>query len=272
MAEAKPKTIRTDQIPEQLKQSIAETLQHYAVSLVGLRGEEDFAHLGSGTLVKIDGRPFVLTAAHCATALREWQHLGLCMVEGIHRMDFPVPPALIVLGEPEWGELGPDLALIPIPYDKVGTIEARKNFHPLDRDRDARSAGIPPVDWGLWYLVGAPIEVCDLSTRSALAFQQIAFLASPEIGPEHGGFDCVDVTFPADAAGVPSGFEGVSGGGLWHVNITDANADGLTVKPPLHLEGVAFYQFSVAGGRRRIRCQGPRSIYGRLLDVAAPRG
>jgi hypothetical protein len=91
----------------------------------------------------------------------------------------------------------------------------------------------------------------------------------PPTYQKHGGCDYFDAEArfrsPTDA----QSFGGVSGGGLWKVQIYgDPSSD--KIASTAILEGVAFYASNVSDGTGTIRCHGPKSI--RRAMQEAPRG
>jgi hypothetical protein len=74
-----------------------------------------------------------------------------------------------------------------------------------------------------------------------------------------GDFDYIDLKEDVSLPGVPQTFGGVSGGGLWRVQIYES-ADKAKIDWSWCLEGTAFHQSEVVDNRRTIRCHGPQSI------------
>jgi hypothetical protein len=264
-ARMKIETIRSDLIPGEFKQELSAILMSYSVNLVGLRAEAEYAHCGSGTLVRDGDRRCILTAAHCAEELLKWDALGLVLVDYPHRFLIPSGPPPVFIdtrGSDEWG---PDLAFLAIPPNKVGTIESVKSFYNLPLREGSMRAGKPDIERGLWAFVGAPASTSNLAAPGNLEFAQTAHWAFVDRLHAIGDHDYVDVGIPADASNLPASFKGVSGGGLWQIDIfRDLGGRwGMTVPT---LEGCAFYETAPANARIHIRCHGRRSIYVRAIE------
>ena len=75
----------------------------------------------------------------------------------------------------------------------------------------------------------------------------------------HGDFDYVDLKEDTTFPGVPKDFGGVSGGGLWRVQVfgSPGNAE---IRRKWSLEGVAFYQLKISDSQMVIRCHGQDNI------------
>ena len=76
-----------------------------------------------------------------------------------------------------------------------------------------------------------------------------------------GGHDFYD--FPVNhptSKELPEKFGGCSGGGLWHVLLTEKEGGELAVDQIL-LQGLAYYQKPPQNGWSALKCHGPKSIY-----------
>jgi len=152
-----------------------------------------------------------------------------------------------------------------LPPSKVATIKAGQGvFYNLDKRRDAALANEPDINMGLWVLMGAPAASAELTpTHAALEFMG-GFTTVHEVHTRDG-FDYLDVGADLSIPDVPPTFGGVSGGGLWQVLMKRATTGEFSWEHKgLNLEGLAFYEFPPADGRRIIRCHGRRTIYGAM--------
>ena len=102
-------------IPQALLEEVGVGLQHYFVSILGLHiDDRDYPLrlIGSGTLVRIDMKYCVLTAAHVWQAAEEFPAIGLSLTS--YESWFQIHSDHIVarpLGS-DFGAFGPDLALL----------------------------------------------------------------------------------------------------------------------------------------------------------------
>ncbi|ANM28513.1 hypothetical protein ABI59_01050 [Acidobacteria bacterium Mor1] len=258
------KAIPVTDIPEAMTEDLSAILQKYSVNLVGLRDESQFAHCGSGTLVMHANEPLVLTAAHCARALSQWDAIGLVLVDYRHRFVMPNLGPIFV-DEPKTEELGPDLAFLKIPASDIGTLCAHKIFFNLGRGEHLGKDD-PATEMGLWALVGAPAETSDLEDPSDLGFTQTAHWIGVDEYCRRGEHDYLELGVPEEEAELPANFRGTSGGGVWQVEIEMDKNGRWGAKLPV-LMGCAFYETVPTRGRFTIRCHGPRSIYERGLRI-----
>jgi hypothetical protein len=87
-----------------------------------------------------------------------------------------------------------------------------------------------------------------------------AFFGVTCIPAEHSEFDYLTLRAKTTLPGVPSTFEGVSGGGLWQITL---NMKAGTIISPGEYDfcGVAFWQQPQPANQILIRCHGPRSVF-----------
>ena len=128
-------------------------------------------------------------------------------------------------------------------------------------------AAAPDAERGLWAVVGAPAETSDLANPSDLEFAQTVHWLGVDRQHEREGFDYVDLGIPMGAPGRLRSYGGVSGGGLWQIDVL-RRPDGTWgwLAPP-KLEGCAFYQTAPDHDLVFIRCHGRKSIYEHGLSV-----
>ena len=132
--------ISIDDIPDSVLEDVRLEIQHYLVPLlVGSRDnlEHPIDLAGSGTLVELASRHYILTADHVwnRVEVQGWEELGLMLTDGA---PLGIERKLIAakrLRAGAYSRWGPDLALLEIPPNLVGTIQARKSFLNLARRR-----------------------------------------------------------------------------------------------------------------------------------------
>lgn len=215
---------------------------------------------GSGTLVAFGESHYILTASHVwERVLKGAVKVGITLTDNIsHRFLMDVA-AIVICGAPRAAaseDWGPDLIFLRIPEEHLGTIKAYQSFYDPEVD-GKKSLNVNHVE--MWVLMGAPAAFGKF-TRIHADIEINGLFAN--IGPgcyNRGDFDYYDLEMNLSAPGVPASFGGVSGGGLWrvmaHCSCSGGNIDWLRI-----LEGVAFYQSPIVGGRRIVRCHGPKSI------------
>jgi hypothetical protein len=245
-----------------LQEDIGHFLGKMTVALYAMSDASAGEHLhlfGTGSLVKVANSHHILTAAHVwERGLKSCERVGITILEGIdHR--FPIDRrALIPFGPPlplpenEWG---PDLVFLQIPEVHVGTIAASsKMFYSLDRDRLKVTRGSEGR-----VLVGAPGEFEKRTAKHSdlnIKGFYVGFGAPPYV---HGDFDYVDLNEDTSHPDIPKHWGGVSGGGLWRVQVFES-PETEKIDWSYFLEGVAFYQLGIDQPRTTIRCHALQSI------------
>jgi hypothetical protein len=117
-------------------------------------------------------------------------------------------------------------------------------------------------------LMGAPGEFGKYTPKHAeLNINGFQFDANA-LPYRHGEFDYLDSKEDTKFPGIPKNFGGVSGGGLWQVQIFELpETDKLDWK--WFFEGVAFWQIPQPDEHMVIRCHGPESIQAAMKLVPA---
>jgi len=246
----------------ELRETIGRSIAGYAVAMLGVfdeGGAEVLRLCGSGTLVRVADRHFILTAAHVWEALQASRQFGITVRENLdHRflMETQSIPAFTAEKPANWGEWGPDLAYLLLPQGYIGPIQAHQCcFYNLTEQRQCG----PDCDHiETWMLLGAPVALGNF-TRMHANFYMVGHLSRIVEHHQRGGFDYIDLQADMALPDVPQDFRGVSGGGLWSVRIwVSSSEDKIEWLPSL--QGVAFYQLAPIEGRRTIRCHGIESI------------
>jgi hypothetical protein len=247
---------------QSLWNSLARGAQMYSTPLfsVSKTARGDVLKLaGSGTLfAKVDAH-YILTAAHVwHEMLKHADHVGVTLRE-VYDHTCLLQVDSIVAYEPEhpasWTAWGPDIVLLRIPEVRVGEIKAFKVFYEMD----AALKGLVTHDRNETYvLIGTPIALGSYTQNHASVQLLAMWVGTPKLHI-HEGWDYFDVKAALHPPSETSTFGGVSGGGLWRVQIY--NPPGTErIDAAVVLEGVAFYELGTTKGEGMIRCHGVESI------------
>lgn len=246
--------------------------------------------VGSGTFIAWKDQFGILTAHHVphnpldATLRFDFsagsdQRLGVALAAHAHCFEFQIRNlSLVDIAAPidtEDHGRGPDLAVIKLGNKAVvDAIAARKLFYRLDvhtTERVERSLR----DDGIFVVCGAAKE-CERAGGPELGFTEVMI---EELTAYHGGmvppsgrrferdgyrYAELGVEY-ASHEDLPGTFGGVSGGGLWHIDVSKAADGTYKVSEPI-LAGVAFYQTAVVNQQRMIRCHAGDAVYVHALD------
>lgn len=261
-------SIQYSELPQALLDETITQLRNFSTCFVV---ENKLA--GSGTFVRVNGIPGILTAQHVwrnvvelAGATRE---VGLLIAHTGHTFTVPLD-TLVPRLKPTVADSdrGPDLQFVELPRAKLGEIEARKSFFNLSVDSSQRLEEAESRH-GLLVVMGFPdnrIRTIEdkLERRRSHVFFNLGLGVLQERVEEREGFDYVDLnTGPSKTS---NDYRGVSGGGVWRViyakRLEDSAKDAFI--KTLLLCGVAFYQSEMRGDSRLIRAHGPQSLYLRL--------
>ncbi len=247
-----------------LREKIVRNLGDFTVALFGISGspQERLRLAGTGTLVLVDGKHFILTALHVwEEILSSADRIGITVKENTaHRtvIDRRNVAAFGLAKPQEWSEWGPDIVLLSVPAEDVGRINAYRCFWNL-RARIEINAEVLEVR----ILMGTPAALGTI-TETYADLQINGLFLGPEMRHTRGELDYldyeIDLSFP-----VPRNFGGVSGGGVWQVYVY-WTPSGEQVDWKMSLHGVAFYQLPIVRERRTIRCHGPETIRA-VLDI-----
>ncbi len=257
------------QIPDESKVELMKALPSYSVTLVGLR-HNNVLHCGSGTLVRVRDQHFILMAAHCYTGgLAKCDEIGLPIRPD--RLPFKLPIKLhnlsvrepIYIGEQKSEEWGPDLAFLPINPVEANNITSISNrlFYDLEKHNEEMLKDEPKINQGLWVIVGTPAFKNNLEDSENLEFTHMRYSVVVESRIIKDEFDYLEIRVPLDHKDIPPNFQGLSGGGLWQIEIRQQEDGSLIPIGKPKLEGCAFYETPPQGDYVYICCQGRQSIY-----------
>lgn len=260
-------------IPQAVLDQVEAGLRHYFVPILALWKREQVPELkliGSGTLIEIGDKGYILTAAHVWDAARRADTLHLLMMAGrakveIRCADISARTIWDREGPEEWG---PDLALLEIPPLQLSWLKAHKSFLSFEQQRADLSENPPMIEKGLWAIYGVVGEfstvVVDPEEKSLNAeLVSRAFFCGITQTHSDAEFDYYDSRADLRLPGVPSSFGGVSGGSLWQVGLSISKSGDYSWDGKRHFRGVAFWQSSAADEQRIVRFHGPRSIFER---------
>jgi hypothetical protein len=127
------------------------------------------------------------------------------------------------------------------------------------------------IEKGLWAVTGMVGEFTEVQpnpearTVTCHIYGE-AFISAVQRTHEHNGYDYFDLGANLQLPGVPSSFVGVSGGGLWQINLSMAKSGTISWDGKRYFRGVAFWESEKTDGYRMIRCHGPKSIFEKAWD------
>ena len=262
--------VRFHPIPPEILGPISNELFWYSIGLVELeRGKngEEAGILGSGTLVGINGVFGILTAYHVALKIKKAEEVGLIVSSQIHKYSIKSKYLRVVdIAIPFEPSVGPDLSIVIIPNNLLGTLKALKSFFNISLKREEAISNPLELDVGVWVLFGfigqKTVTEGPASGYTTIKgfYGQFGFTGIRNYY-EQKGHDFLEVV--ADRKfdkTLPTTFGGTSGGGLWQVHLTQLNEGGYKIEKRA-LMGVAFYEILIGNDIIHIRCNGPRSIY-----------
>jgi hypothetical protein len=117
-------------LPDSFIEAVARSLQQHTVAFIDadVRSDET-GLLGSGTLVRIDGRPVILTAHHVLSVLPRSGRLGLLLEKTpeLHTIDTQ-GVAFVDIARGDVAAIGPDLGAIVLSAPIGAAIDAKKVF------------------------------------------------------------------------------------------------------------------------------------------------
>ena len=207
---------------EELWKTFAREAQMYSTPLFALAKapQGDLLNLaGSGTLLMKGDNHYILTAGHVwHEVLKDADFVGVTLRE-IYDHTCLLEASSILAYEPahpaEWGELGPDVILLQIPAVRVGEIKAFKVFYEMDAGLKA----MVTCDRNETYLLVGTPEVLGWYSQNHASVQLLAmWVGSPQLYTREG-WDYFDVEAALHPSSEANTFGGVSGGGLWRVQI-----------------------------------------------------
>lgn len=262
----------SDETQQRLASDFAIAVRSMSIGFIKLsvhNGIEDGTPAGTGTLVRFGEVYGILTAAHVLSELPTGGAIGIVTFRNkVERTKINMAQTeRCSIRADSYGPDGPDIGFLRLAREGTGWLEAISSFYNLKQSPDflATIKAVPYFD----ALLGVVAEKTDDGpqdlARNMVMKRINALFCSGFVTGEHnvGGYDLLDFD-PSfeDEAQRPTSFQGVSGGGLWRLHASEDRRRVLGVK----LVGVAFYETSPVDGRRFLRCHGPATIYGPLVD------
>jgi hypothetical protein len=276
-----PKTstefIKMGDIPDEFINEILAFLHLYCVPLY--QGEK---LLGSGTLIRVDQTFGILTARHVLAnqeppiqfkdSLEE--NILLSIDQRWHR--FTLPHALlseIIIATPDIDQKGPDLTFIKIENShELETLKRKKGF--WDLSNYYQGDYFDKSKSGLLYMAGYPAEKCDIRHNSEGDLELMSFCLGlagfADSTYEKENFDYIELKCHYhENPELPKNYGGMSGCGLWHVNILHKKkSDTFTYDHnDIRLCGVAFYQEPESDGIMKITGHGSASLLAAISTI-----
>jgi hypothetical protein len=254
---------------EQLWATVARRAQIYCTPLFSLKktaSGDELKLAGSGTFVRQGDRYFILTAGHVwHEMLKKADFVGVTLRE-IHDHTCFIETKAIVPRGPDrplsWNEWGPDISSLEIPAAKVGEIKAFRGFYEMDAGRSA----MVKVDRNETYLLVGTPNVLGSFTQTHASVQLLGMWVGNPKSFKQNDWDYFDAKAALHPLTPAESFGGVSGGGLWRVQIY-AHPETDQIESTETLEGVAFYELGTSQGVGVIRCHGSESIR-KVLDAS----
>ena len=263
-----------EDIPMAVLDQVENGLRHYFVPILALWKRERVPELkliGSGTLIDMSGKGYILTAAHVWDAAAGADTLHLLITAGDARVEIPHAniSARTIWGREGPEEWGPDLAFLEIPPPQLNTLRARKSFLNFEQQLAGLSENPPEIKKGLWAVYGVVGEFSEVNVdpeRKHLNAELVtrAFFGGIAETHSNDGYDYYDANMDLWLPGVPNSFGGVSGGSLWQVDLSISKSGDYSWDERRHFRGVAFWESPAADEQRFVRCHGPCSIFERI--------
>ncbi len=229
--------------------------------------------LGSGTLVRIRGAGCLLTAAHVAEQVLESTALSMTTILDRAPVRVPVqtltPIAMTPRTNGEWGEWGPDIALLRLHEHDVRRLEVEKAFYAIDRPEGRpREIVETPGSRVAWALCGAPAETARILPDVGVLNIKTLVNDAVTRHTREDGLDYIDSGFGrTDPSNIPTSWGGVSGAGLWACVLAPGDDRTQMEVSPL-LVGVVFYAVPAGPKHGVIRAHGPHSLQRLVFDPA----
>lgn len=269
------------EIPNSIHEDVVAQIGCYSVAFARCRNHDlaTFRFVGSGTCVRRNGVFGVLTAHHCLHAVYPEITLGgaaseeLWFVLNNGRAVLVAPDELVEhpIGAPRegsYGPEGPDLTFIEIPTGpRLSSVTAVNSFVPLDRTPDdiirRYCVGMPyitnvgfPAERQSQRIIQAREQVSvDMTLMSYFSSLDQSRIATRE------NWDYIRAVCDRRVGGdLPTSFGGLSGGGIWVVDLHRDHVGNFSVRD-FRFVGVSFYEEEIDVNRRAIVGHYVRSVY-----------
>ena len=270
--------IQVGDIPVDIQESIRLFVSWYSTPIIGVADSiysEDIHQIGSGTFVRFNDLFGVLTAGHVIRKLlskksNNFVGLGLAVLDYVHRFVIPLADLEFIECYKQ-GPDGPDIGIIIIPNNKVGTIARGRNFWNLQKNRNLAMSNIIGSANYIAVLSGCPSEYNKEVTpesgfKRTILFGGLSGATGIERTWERGPHDFLEVAVSyTEAEQNPLEFFGMSGAGLWKVIIEKLENGTLRNRDPF-LAGSVYRQGLIVQKLRLIYCHGTKSIYNVICE------
>ena len=148
------------EIPQHIFDSMSQYISWYTV---GLRCIDEKinknTHIGTGTLIDVEGRKGILTAKHVTKELRGANKVGLMIMQNTHGYEIEKDHIEIINIDDNLGAAkNIDLSVIIIPESLLGSIKANMSFYILSNKKDEILKNSILTNEGVWVLCGFPGE------------------------------------------------------------------------------------------------------------------
>lgn len=240
---------------------------------VGLVRTTDDQFVGTGTLVSIGDKRGILTARHVIKCFEYDDALGIVMPSPFdltpHRFEIPIDYVKLSYAD-SIGEKQPDMGIVIITRKYASILSAKKSFCDLIMHRPEALACQPDYGSPIWVLVGTPDEWSrdggSVDTfKSTREFTLMIGFGVVEPSTRYSAFKCLDFKVDRpEGSGIPASFGGCSGGGLWHVPMTDSVTIAVNQS---RLMGVAIEESHSSVRKTTVHCLGSELIYKVMIDV-----
>jgi hypothetical protein len=282
--EEKIEYITTGQIPQYVSDEAMTIIYPYSISLIcfqKIKGIEHGKPIGSGTLVKINGQKYVLTAGHVIKnkCYDEADAIGLCYFESHKGEQRHIQDKRIFAINTIWNETekekGPDIGLIKIPMNVESWFNAKAMpFWNIDNNvNDAEKESNSEIGATVTYGFIEEFSSCKIIDERNRLFTiwHMLFWGSNKINiiRECDGYDYFSEIVKYDSSNkLPLNFKGASGGGVWRIPLKKDESGKITCGEPFLL-GMAFYQTDRENDTRELICHGWKSIYIKAKELLA---
>lgn len=238
---------------------------------VGLVQTTDDQFVGTGTLVSIEHKCGILTAAHVIERFESASALGVVIPSPfdltVHRFEIPIDHVHLSCADSS-GAREPDIGIVILPQYYTSILSAKQSFYSLTMHGPEVLRSPPDCECPIWVLAGTPDE-WSRDGEPERAFDSTReftlMLGFGVVGVSSHYSDCLEfkVDWPTNSQTIRS-FGGCSGGGLWHIPMTNSKA---ILVNKAQLMGVAFRQACISSHKNTIYCVGSEVIYKRMIDI-----
>ena len=276
------KYISITDLPQNLRDSIASQILLYSVNLIAIgECESDSGQIGSGTLVVYNNEHYILTAGHVLNHPKYKGSLaiGIGWVDRFRhdpykfKIEKGVLKETIICDNSSMQQTKPDLGIIHLPNDRVGSLKAYCVFRKLNDHLEKSLEIVNDINSTdeLWAFSGIANEDTtveeNFNNDTTLCLKNTVWFGANVKYELINDFDYYNMSVDQEGrTDLPGTFEGISGGGLWHIKIEERQDKSLNHLAP-EFCGVAFYQIGTKGDIRWIRFHGPKSVCNMLHKI-----